>query len=49
MSATSASRVSKFLAVNSMAAASPLKSEKSLNYSAGIAFERSGVRLTLDA
>ncbi|WP_242126631.1 TonB-dependent receptor [Sphingobium sp. Sx8-8] len=44
---------SKFLPVNSVAAlalgATPLKPEKSLNYTAGLAFERGGVRLTVDA
>ncbi|MGK2910259.1 MAG: TonB-dependent receptor plug domain-containing protein [Sphingobium sp.] len=44
---------SKFLPVNSVAAlalgASPLKPEKSLNYTAGLAFERGPVRITVDA
>ncbi|WP_277981704.1 TonB-dependent receptor plug domain-containing protein [Sphingomonas phyllosphaerae] len=47
------STVSKFLPVNSIAAqalgASPLKPEKSLNYTAGLTFDRGGARLTLDA
>jgi iron complex outermembrane receptor protein len=47
------STTSKFLPVNSVAAlalgAKPLKPEKSLNYTAGVTFERGGVRLTVDA
>jgi len=47
------STISKFLPVDSIAAqalgATPLKPEKSLNYTGGITFERSGVRLTVDA
>jgi iron complex outermembrane receptor protein len=47
------STTSKFLPVNSVAAlalgAAPLKPEKSLNYTAGITFERSGLRVTVDA
>ena len=43
---------SKFLPVNSAAAialgAQPLKPEKSLNFTAGITFERGGARLTID-
>lgn len=47
------STTSKFLPVTSIAAlalgATPLKPEKSLNYTAGLAFERGPVRLTIDA
>ncbi len=43
----------KFLPVDSVAAialgAKPLKPEKSLNYTAGVTYERGGVRLTVDA
>lgn len=47
------STTSKFLPVGSVAAqalgASPLKPEKSLNYTAGLSFERGPFRLTVDA
>ena len=46
------STTSKFLPVNSVAAlalgATPLKPEKSLNFTAGLAFERGPFRLTID-
>ncbi|TVV73846.1 TonB-dependent receptor plug domain-containing protein [Sphingomonas solaris] len=51
--ATRTSTTSKFLPVDSQAAlalgAKPLTPEKSLNYTAGVTFERGGVRLTVDA
>lgn len=49
---TRTNTVSKFLPVDSVAAralgATPLKPEKSLNYTAGVTFERGGARLTID-